>query len=96
MWRAVSGRVRRKTSLFLANFADLAVQKWSRMNVTLNDILKAAGRIKPHAHRALVLTCESLDQQVGAGHQLMQVEMISQMQFPSSLAMYLKKHPNSD
>src|SRR5215510_2129305 len=36
------------------------------MSVTLNDILKAAKRIKPYAHRTPVLTCESLNQHVGA------------------------------
>lgn len=36
------------------------------MPVTLNDILRAAERIKPYAHRTPVLTCESLDQRVGA------------------------------
>lgn len=36
------------------------------MTVTLNDILQAAERIKPYAHRTPVLTCESLNQRVGA------------------------------
>jgi threonine dehydratase len=36
------------------------------MSPTLNDIRRAADRIKPYAHRTPVLTCESLDQQVGA------------------------------
>jgi len=33
---------------------------------TLNDIRQAAKRIQPYAHRTPVLTCASLDQQVGA------------------------------
>jgi threonine dehydratase len=33
---------------------------------TLTDIRQAAGRIRPYAHRTPVLTCASLDQQVGA------------------------------
>jgi threonine dehydratase len=33
---------------------------------TLNDIRQAAERIKPYSHRTPVLTCESLNQQVGA------------------------------
>src|SRR5215510_8162772 len=36
------------------------------MSVTLNDILKAAKRIKPYAHRTPVMTNESLNQRVGA------------------------------
>ena len=36
------------------------------MTVTLNDILQAAERIKPYAHRTPVLTNESLNQKVGA------------------------------
>jgi len=36
------------------------------MTVTLNDILQAAERIQPYAHRTPVLTCESLNQRVGA------------------------------
>lgn len=36
------------------------------MSPTLNDIIKAAERIKPYAHRTPVLTCESLNQQVNA------------------------------
>ena len=35
------------------------------MPPTLNDIIKAAERIKPYAHRTPVLTSESLNQQVG-------------------------------
>ena len=35
------------------------------MSPTLQDIQQAAQRIKPYAHRTPVLTCESLDQQVG-------------------------------
>jgi threonine dehydratase len=34
--------------------------------VSLNDIHQAAERIRPHAHRTPVLTCTSLDRQVGA------------------------------
>jgi threonine dehydratase len=33
---------------------------------TLNDLRQAAKRIKPYAHRTPILTCESLNQQVGA------------------------------
>ena len=36
------------------------------MPPTLTDIREAAQRIKPYAHRTPVLTCESLNQQVGA------------------------------
>ncbi len=36
------------------------------MPVTLTHIQQAAERIKPYAHRTPVLTCESLNQQVGA------------------------------
>ena len=36
------------------------------MSPTLNDILQAAERIRPYAHRTPVLTNESLNQQVGA------------------------------
>lgn len=36
------------------------------MTVTLNDILQAAERIHPYAHRTPVLTCESLNRRVGA------------------------------
>lgn len=36
------------------------------MTVTLSDILQAAERIQPYAHRTPVLTCESLNQRVGA------------------------------
>ncbi len=36
------------------------------MTVTLNDILQAAERIRPYAHRTPVLTCDSLNQRVGA------------------------------
>ncbi len=36
------------------------------MSPTLDDIREAALRIKPYAHRTPVLTCESLDWQVGA------------------------------
>jgi threonine dehydratase len=36
------------------------------MSVTLQDIQTAAQRIEPYAHRTPVLTCESLNQQVGA------------------------------
>src|SRR5215207_6089249 len=36
------------------------------MPPTLNDIIKAAERIKPYAHRTPVLTNESLNQRVGA------------------------------
>lgn len=36
------------------------------MPPTLNDILQAAERIRPYAHRTPVLTCRSLDEQVGA------------------------------
>ncbi|GAB4503479.1 MAG: pyridoxal-phosphate dependent enzyme [Anaerolineales bacterium] len=36
------------------------------MSVTLNDIRQAAERIRPYAHRTPVMTCESLDRQVGA------------------------------
>jgi len=36
------------------------------MSVTLVDIQQAAERIQPYAHRTLVMTCESLNQQVGA------------------------------
>lgn len=36
------------------------------MTVTLTDILQAAERIRPYAHRTPVLTNESLNQQVGA------------------------------
>jgi threonine dehydratase len=36
------------------------------MTITLNDIKKAAERIKPYAHRTPVMTNESLNQQVGA------------------------------
>lgn len=36
------------------------------MPVTLIDIQQAAERIKPYAHRTPVLTCESLNQRVGA------------------------------
>jgi threonine dehydratase len=38
----------------------------STMSPTLIDIRRAAERIRPYAHRTPVLTCESLDQQVGA------------------------------
>lgn len=36
------------------------------MPPTLHDILQAAERIRPYAHRTPVLTCESLNQRVGA------------------------------
>jgi threonine dehydratase len=36
------------------------------MTPTLQDIQAAADRIRPHAHRTPVLTCASLDRQVGA------------------------------
>jgi len=36
------------------------------MPPTLNDIRQAAERIRPYAHRTPVLTCESLNRQVGA------------------------------
>ncbi len=36
------------------------------MSVTLTDIRQAAERIRPYAHHTPVLTCESLDRQVGA------------------------------
>jgi len=36
------------------------------MPPSLNDIIKAAERIKPYAHHTPVLTCESLNQQVNA------------------------------
>ncbi len=36
------------------------------MTVTLNDILQAAERIQPYAHRTPVLTCDSLNRRVGA------------------------------
>lgn len=36
------------------------------LSPTLSDIRQAAERIKPYAHRTPVLTCASLDQQVGA------------------------------
>jgi threonine dehydratase len=36
------------------------------MSPTLDDIRQAADRIRPYAHRTPVITCESLDQQVGA------------------------------
>ena len=36
------------------------------MSPTLTDIREAAERIRPYAHRTPVLTCESLNQQVGA------------------------------
>jgi threonine dehydratase len=36
------------------------------MTPTLDDIRAAAERIRPHAHRTPVLTCASLDRQVGA------------------------------
>ncbi len=36
------------------------------MSATLTDIRRAAERIRPYAHRTPVLTCESLDRQVGA------------------------------
>lgn len=36
------------------------------MSVTLADIRQAAERIRPYAHRTPVVTCESLDRQVGA------------------------------
>ncbi len=36
------------------------------MTVTLTDIQQARERIKPYAHRTPVLTCESLNRQVGA------------------------------
>lgn len=36
------------------------------MSVTLQDIWEARERIKPYAHRTPVLTCESINQQVGA------------------------------
>jgi len=36
------------------------------MPPTLNDICQAAQRIKPYAHRTPVLTCKSLNEQVGA------------------------------
>ncbi|PWH18180.1 MAG: serine dehydratase [Anaerolineae bacterium] len=36
------------------------------MPLTLNDILAAAERIRPYIHRTPVLTCESLNQKVGA------------------------------
>ena len=36
------------------------------MSVTLDDIRQAAERIRPYAHRTPVMTCESLDRQVGA------------------------------
>jgi threonine dehydratase len=38
----------------------------STMSPTLIDIRRAAERIRPYAHRTPVLTCESLDRQVGA------------------------------
>jgi threonine dehydratase len=36
------------------------------MTVTIQDIRQAVDRIKPYIHRTPVLTCKSLDQQVGA------------------------------
>jgi len=36
------------------------------MPITLNDIREAAKRIQPYVHRTPVLTCESLNQRVGA------------------------------
>ncbi len=36
------------------------------MTITLQDILSAARRIEPYAHRTPVLTCQSLDLKVGA------------------------------
>ncbi len=36
------------------------------MTITLQDILRAAERIEPYAHRTPVLTCQSLDQMVDA------------------------------
>ena len=36
------------------------------MTVTLNDIRQAVERIRPYAHRTPVLTCENLNQRVGA------------------------------
>lgn len=36
------------------------------MTVTLEDIRQAVERIRPYAHRTPVLTCESLDQRLGA------------------------------
>jgi threonine dehydratase len=38
----------------------------SKTTPTLTDICQAAERIRPYAHRTPVLTCASLDQQVGA------------------------------
>jgi|SRR5271157_947677 len=36
------------------------------MSVTISDILQAAERIQPYAHRTPVMTCESLSRRVGA------------------------------
>ncbi len=36
------------------------------MSATLSDIRQASERIRPYAHRTPVLTCGSLDRQVGA------------------------------
>lgn len=36
------------------------------MFINLDDIKRARERIKPYAHRTPMLTCESLDQRVGA------------------------------
>ena len=36
------------------------------MNITLDDIRQAAGRIRPYAHRTPVVTCASLDERLGA------------------------------
>lgn len=36
------------------------------MTLTLKDIYNAAERIRPHAHRTPIMTCQSLDQHVGS------------------------------
>lgn len=42
------------------------MSKGDGLMIALQDILNAARRIEPYAHRTPVLTCHSLDQQVGA------------------------------
>jgi len=36
------------------------------MSITIGDVRHAAERIRPHAHRTPVMTCQSLDERVGA------------------------------
>ena len=36
------------------------------MSITIGDVRHATERIRPHAHRTPVMTCQSLDERVGA------------------------------